>query len=111
MEGVKFSTLDLTLNKFDGYGISIFSIEIDFKKIITISKGGSLFHFSICKRYEDKQQDLRLNFGILFFINIHKTIKVLKPQMIKCDNCDEFTNIIYAENIQNVYCKDCEKWM
>ena len=80
MEGIKLEIAELTLNKFDGYGITLLSFEIDFNKVITVSKGGSLFHFSICKNYQGKVQVIRLNFGLFYFIHVRKIIKIIKPK-------------------------------
>lgn len=90
IEGFSLSLLKLNLTKFDGYGITIFHLGMDIFNKITIGKGGSLFHLSFRKHYEYKGINWKIHLNLLFFFQLHKIIKVIKPTQNYCMECEEY---------------------
>lgn len=109
MKGIRLSTFDLTLNNFDGFGFTLLHFSFDIEKIITISKGGSLLHLSFRKHHDYGGIEWKFHLNLFYFLQIHKTIKVIKPKRNSCFECGKlFDHEPVKVNEQGH--KFCSKW-
>lgn len=108
--GVRLKFLDIDLNSFNGFGVTLLNVSYDISKVITISKGGSLFFISAKKHFDYGGIEWKLHLNLLFTLRRDFVLKTIKPKRNSCWECGNyFDHTPYSIGKNNeMYCsKHC----